>query len=130
MARPGIEPRPPRWEASTLAKSYSNSVCYNIIYFSSTPLPAGWEERQDANGRTYYVNHVARTTQWQRPVSDVSNNNSTFRPDVRFCVVGTKLCLTQCCGSALVNADPDPALNLNTDPDAGSHTIADLNPVP
>jgi len=33
----------------------------------STPLPAGWEERQDANGRTYYVNHIARTTQWQRP---------------------------------------------------------------
>ena len=27
----------------------------------------GWEERQDANGRTYYVNHVARTTQWQYP---------------------------------------------------------------
>ncbi|XP_022249558.1 E3 ubiquitin-protein ligase Nedd-4-like isoform X2 [Limulus polyphemus] len=30
-------------------------------------LPTGWEERQDANGRTYYVNHVARTTQWDRP---------------------------------------------------------------
>jgi hypothetical protein len=30
-------------------------------------LPPGWEERQDANGRTYYVNHVARTTQWERP---------------------------------------------------------------
>jgi E3 ubiquitin-protein ligase NEDD4 len=30
-------------------------------------LPAGWEERQDANGRTYFVNHVARTTQWDRP---------------------------------------------------------------
>ncbi|XP_059351906.1 E3 ubiquitin-protein ligase NEDD4-like isoform X4 [Daphnia carinata] len=33
----------------------------------STPLPSGWEERQDANGRTYYVNHIARTTQWERP---------------------------------------------------------------
>lgn len=31
------------------------------------PLPQGWEERQDANGRTYYVNHIARTTQWERP---------------------------------------------------------------
>lgn len=30
-------------------------------------LPTGWEERQDANGRTYYVNHIARTTQWERP---------------------------------------------------------------
>ncbi|XP_071445980.1 E3 ubiquitin-protein ligase Nedd-4 isoform X4 [Hetaerina americana] len=34
---------------------------------SLSPLPAGWEERQDANGRTYYVNHVARSTQWERP---------------------------------------------------------------
>ncbi|XP_066140916.1 E3 ubiquitin-protein ligase Nedd-4 isoform X3 [Euwallacea fornicatus] len=34
---------------------------------SQTPLPPGWEERQDANGRTYYVNHIARTTQWERP---------------------------------------------------------------
>ena len=33
-------------------------------------LPAGWEERQDANGRTYYVNHIARTTQWQHPASN------------------------------------------------------------
>ncbi|CAH2042002.1 unnamed protein product, partial [Iphiclides podalirius] len=31
------------------------------------PLPPGWEERQDANGRTYYVNHIARSTQWERP---------------------------------------------------------------
>ncbi|XP_078049795.1 E3 ubiquitin-protein ligase Nedd4 isoform X4 [Augochlora pura] len=31
------------------------------------PLPQGWEERQDANGRTYYVNHIARFTQWERP---------------------------------------------------------------
>lgn len=32
------------------------------------PLPPGWEERQDANGRTFYVNHLARATQWERPV--------------------------------------------------------------
>lgn len=31
------------------------------------PLPPGWEERLDANGRTYYVNHIARFTQWERP---------------------------------------------------------------
>lgn len=41
--------------------------------FSVTPgensqnLPHGWEERQDANGRTYYVNHIGRCTQWERP---------------------------------------------------------------
>lgn len=40
----------------------SNSIANHM-----NPLPAGWEERQDANGRTYFVNHVARTTQWDRP---------------------------------------------------------------
>lgn len=30
-------------------------------------LPLAWEERQDANGRTYFVNHILRTTQWERP---------------------------------------------------------------
>ena len=35
-------------------------------------LPQGWEERQDHLGRTYYVNHVNRITQWQRPVVYVS----------------------------------------------------------
>ncbi len=31
------------------------------------PLPPGWEERRDANGRIFYVNHNTRTTQWERP---------------------------------------------------------------
>ncbi|XP_055708148.1 E3 ubiquitin-protein ligase Nedd-4 isoform X4 [Phlebotomus papatasi] len=39
-------------------------------------LPQGWEERQDANGRTYYVNHIARTTQWERPTALTSNSVS------------------------------------------------------
>ncbi|KAM8876009.1 E3 ubiquitin-protein ligase NEDD4-like isoform 1-T1 [Synchiropus picturatus] len=30
-------------------------------------LPPGWEERQDNLGRTYYVHHESRTTQWQQP---------------------------------------------------------------
>ncbi|XP_020809667.1 E3 ubiquitin-protein ligase Nedd-4 isoform X6 [Drosophila serrata] len=42
-------------------------------------LPAGWEERQDANGRTYYVNHTARTTQWERPT--ILNSNSSQSAD-------------------------------------------------
>ncbi|XP_070499559.1 E3 ubiquitin-protein ligase Nedd-4 isoform X4 [Chironomus tepperi] len=33
------------------------------------PLPNGWEERQDANGRTYYVDHIRRITQWERPTA-------------------------------------------------------------
>ena len=31
------------------------------------PLPSGWEERTDGNGRMYYVDHRNRRTQWTRP---------------------------------------------------------------
>ncbi|XP_065075185.1 E3 ubiquitin-protein ligase Nedd-4-like isoform X1 [Ochlerotatus camptorhynchus] len=39
-------------------------------------MPQGWEERQDAIGRTYYVNHIARTTQWERPTATNSQHGS------------------------------------------------------
>uniref|UniRef100_A0A8C9DUL4 E3 ubiquitin-protein ligase n=1 Tax=Prolemur simus TaxID=1328070 RepID=A0A8C9DUL4_PROSS len=43
------------------------------------PLPPGWEEKVDNLGRTYYVNHNNRTTQWHRPslmdVASESDNN-------------------------------------------------------
>lgn len=29
-------------------------------------LPPGWEERT-SNGRSYYVNHITKSTQWLRP---------------------------------------------------------------
>ncbi|VDN37426.1 unnamed protein product [Dibothriocephalus latus] len=32
------------------------------------PLPEGWDERIDQNGRTYYVDHINRRTQWDRPL--------------------------------------------------------------
>ncbi|XP_048451901.1 E3 ubiquitin-protein ligase NEDD4-like isoform X9 [Rhincodon typus] len=42
------------------------------------PLPPGWEEKTDNLGRTYYVNHNNRTTQWQRPsLVDVENESDT-----------------------------------------------------
>lgn len=31
-------------------------------------LPEGWEERTDASGRKYYIDHNRKTTQWDRPV--------------------------------------------------------------
>lgn len=33
----------------------------------SSTMPNGWEERQDNLGRTYFVNHNTRRTQWNRP---------------------------------------------------------------
>jgi hypothetical protein len=46
------------------------------------PLPPGWEERTDAKGRIFYVDHNSRTTTWTRPVpavapvSSLSSNGS------------------------------------------------------
>ncbi|CAD7679289.1 unnamed protein product [Nyctereutes procyonoides] len=41
----------------------------SVAYAHTTPgLPSGWEERKDAKGRTYYVNHNNRTTTWTRPI--------------------------------------------------------------
>ncbi|XP_048479602.1 uncharacterized protein LOC105392491 isoform X3 [Plutella xylostella] len=31
------------------------------------PLPAGWEARMDSHGRVFYIDHVSRSTTWQRP---------------------------------------------------------------
>lgn len=31
------------------------------------PLPQGWEERVHSSGRVYYVNHIEKTTTWDRP---------------------------------------------------------------
>ncbi|XP_061656487.1 E3 ubiquitin-protein ligase NEDD4-like isoform X4 [Syngnathoides biaculeatus] len=44
------------------------------------PLPAGWEEKVDNLGRTYYVNHNNRSTQWKRPsnmdvISETESDN-------------------------------------------------------
>jgi hypothetical protein len=30
-------------------------------------LPEGWEERRTTSGRRYFVNHVYKTTHWERP---------------------------------------------------------------
>ena len=50
---------------------------------SGGSLPPGWEERQDFNGRTYYVNHVARTTQWQHPGSQEGPARTEDHVDLR-----------------------------------------------
>ncbi|XP_074150680.1 E3 ubiquitin-protein ligase NEDD4 isoform X3 [Sminthopsis crassicaudata] len=42
----------------------------------SSPLPPGWEERQDVLGRTYYVNHESRRTQWRRPTPQDNTENT------------------------------------------------------
>ncbi|XP_019351496.2 E3 ubiquitin-protein ligase NEDD4-like isoform X2 [Alligator mississippiensis] len=66
----------------------------SVAYVHTTPgLPSGWEERKDAKGRTYYVNHNNRTTTWTRPImqlaedgavgSATNSNNHLSEPQIR-----------------------------------------------
>ncbi|XP_041362701.1 E3 ubiquitin-protein ligase SMURF2-like [Gigantopelta aegis] len=43
------------------------TVIPSSIPYDPNELPEGWEERHSANGRIHYVNHLTRTTQWERP---------------------------------------------------------------
>uniref|UniRef100_A0A182FVK6 HECT-type E3 ubiquitin transferase n=1 Tax=Anopheles albimanus TaxID=7167 RepID=A0A182FVK6_ANOAL len=50
-------------------------------------LPQGWEERTTPNGRSYYVNHLTKTTQWLRPTEPAGgggtngvNGHATTQP--------------------------------------------------
>ncbi|XP_029648348.1 E3 ubiquitin-protein ligase NEDD4 isoform X2 [Octopus sinensis] len=64
----------PGWEMVSLQNSLNESGASGPTPSMSdeplTPLPPGWEERTDAQSRTYYVNHNERTTQWERPSSN------------------------------------------------------------
>ncbi|XP_023084387.1 E3 ubiquitin-protein ligase NEDD4 isoform X1 [Piliocolobus tephrosceles] len=57
-----------------------DAACHLQQQQEPSPLPTGWEERQDILGRTYYVNHESRRTQWKRPtpqdnLTDAENGN-------------------------------------------------------
>ena len=41
-------------------------------------MPPGWEEKVDNLGRTYYVNHNNRSTQWKRPSNMYAPNVSPY----------------------------------------------------
>ncbi|XP_034173087.1 E3 ubiquitin-protein ligase Nedd4 isoform X3 [Osmia lignaria lignaria] len=54
------------------------------------PLPPGWEERQDANGRTYYVNHIARFTQWECPTESTTSPSGNTTSERNFSTAATE----------------------------------------
>ena len=69
--------------STTTLPSARGSVRSNISTVSSPsssssgdlpPLPNQWAETQDAHtGRTYFIDHLTRTTQWERPKALPSN---------------------------------------------------------
>ncbi|XP_051892646.1 E3 ubiquitin-protein ligase NEDD4-like isoform X6 [Pristis pectinata] len=61
--------RRPRSSTVTGSEQQNEVMQSSTAYMLTTPgLPPGWEERKDAKGRSYYVNHNNRTTTWTRPI--------------------------------------------------------------
>uniref|UniRef100_A0A671RFC9 E3 ubiquitin-protein ligase n=1 Tax=Sinocyclocheilus anshuiensis TaxID=1608454 RepID=A0A671RFC9_9TELE len=70
------EDDPPGWEFLE-----PHELCSPHHPHQLPALPPGWEERQDNLGRTYYVNHESRTTQWHRPTIQDSQRDNEQRQD-------------------------------------------------
>uniref|UniRef100_A0A8C7YSK1 HECT-type E3 ubiquitin transferase n=1 Tax=Oryzias sinensis TaxID=183150 RepID=A0A8C7YSK1_9TELE len=77
---------PPLMQSSQTRRSRAQTVSGGeepmspsaAAYTLTTPgLPPGWEERKDAKGRTYYVNHNNRTTTWTRPIVQLTEDGAS-----------------------------------------------------
>uniref|UniRef100_A0A672ZKZ6 HECT-type E3 ubiquitin transferase n=1 Tax=Sphaeramia orbicularis TaxID=375764 RepID=A0A672ZKZ6_9TELE len=47
--------------------SVTPAVNPRVPSVNAGPLPPGWEQRVDLNGRVYFVDHVEKRTTWERP---------------------------------------------------------------
>ncbi|XP_028992706.1 E3 ubiquitin-protein ligase HECW2 isoform X2 [Betta splendens] len=75
--KPPMDPEPTSTEAEREEGSHVNghpvrslpSVRHDIHRYQRVdePLPPNWEARIDSHGRIFFVDHVNRTTTWQRP---------------------------------------------------------------
>ncbi|MEQ2222876.1 hypothetical protein ILYODFUR_030953 [Ilyodon furcidens] len=55
----------PKPDATVTAAPATTAPRINSI--NNGPLPQGWEQRVDQNGRVYYVDHIEKRTTWDRP---------------------------------------------------------------
>lgn len=67
---------PPKSTTTSSSTTPTNKVAKHK-HHEKLPLPDGWEERLTDTGRVYYVNHIIKTTQWDRPTVAISNGNSS-----------------------------------------------------
>ncbi|XP_061758463.1 E3 ubiquitin-protein ligase Itchy-like [Nerophis ophidion] len=49
------------------SSSVGPAVTSRVPAVNAGPLPPGWEQRVDQNGRLYFVDHVEKRTTWERP---------------------------------------------------------------
>ena len=54
-----------------------------LIYNRGVSIPNGWEIKKTTDGKTYYVNHMNSTTQWEPPSSNDCRPPSYQRPPVQ-----------------------------------------------
>ncbi|XP_034458220.1 E3 ubiquitin-protein ligase NEDD4-like isoform X4 [Hippoglossus hippoglossus] len=67
-----------RTRAQTVSGGEESMSPSSTAYTLTTPgLPPGWEERKDAKGRTYYVNHNSRNTTWTRPIVQLTEDGAS-----------------------------------------------------
>uniref|UniRef100_A0A672I0P9 HECT-type E3 ubiquitin transferase n=1 Tax=Salarias fasciatus TaxID=181472 RepID=A0A672I0P9_SALFA len=78
QAPPLTSSQPRRTRAQTVSGGEEPMSPSATAYTLTTPgLPPGWEERKDAKGRTYYVNHNNRTTTWTRPIVQLTEDGAS-----------------------------------------------------
>lgn len=70
-----IEWLPQGWEIRYTTLESGGQRKYYVDHNTQTthwelPLPPGWEQRCDPQGRVYYIDHNTRTTTWQRPTAE------------------------------------------------------------
>lgn len=75
---PAEECLPPGWEIRFTTQNGIPRKYYVDHNTQTThwniPLPPGWEQRPDPQGRIYYIDHNTRTTTWQRPTPESLRN--------------------------------------------------------
>lgn len=62
------------WAYKNIKEHEYTKEISGLIYNHGDILPNGWEINKDPQGKTYYVNHISSTTQWEPPSS--SNESS------------------------------------------------------
>ena len=56
-----------QFEHRFLPQTDSNTQSAEPVESSEEPLPEGWQKMMDSQGRTYFLNHISKTTQWEDP---------------------------------------------------------------
>ncbi|XP_029012321.1 E3 ubiquitin-protein ligase Itchy isoform X2 [Betta splendens] len=52
---------------ATATRQPTSTVTSRVPAVNAGPLPHGWEQRVDQNGRMYFVDHIGKKTTWERP---------------------------------------------------------------